>query len=253
MFAFKFICIVSSFAILVESASEKVRNKNNFHRQKRDGGLSAALIGAAISTGASLAGTTVGALKQNQYSVAVSGSVTNFASNALILDFCRIEKGEMNEPLRDVASGQQEGFGGHKAGVTATGHWVQCRYRAGNDALIYLMYSAPYSFDFHKNLLAASICHRTSKRCQQTTINDMYYGTRADMKQKSYYDNIETLKVCNMGYCITGVMGTSHRPQIAWKVYPTKFENLATAVQGSAAANQWDKKDYERYVANNLA
>ena len=252
MFVFKLICIVSTFFILVQSASLKNKDEGK-HRQKRDGGVSAALIGAAISTGASLVGTTVNGLKRSDFSVATSGDVSNYASDALILDFCKIESGHMNQPLRDVSSGQREGFAGHKTSNSATGNWVQCRYRVGTEAMIYFMYSIPYSHDFNYNTLAASICHRSSRKCRDTSINLMTTGTRGDLVRKTYYSTIETLKVCNMGYCITGVMGTSHKPQINLKVYPVKFSDLASAVQGSAAANHWNEKDYDNFVKNELA
>ena len=251
MFFLKFTCIASFVILLVDarvSPKGKKEQETSQHRQKRDGGLSAALIGAAISAGSSLVGTTVNGLKQSAYSVAVSGSVTNFAADPLILEFCKLERGHMNEPLRDIASGQREGFAGHKTSNTATGNEVLCKYRAGTGAIIYLMYSAPYSFDFYKNFLSVSICHPTSSSCQVTDVNFMTSGKRSDLKRVYYQQRIETLKLCNMGFCVTGVMGTSHKPEIAWKVYPVKFEDLATAVQGSAAKDRWDRTDYDRYV-----
>lgn len=252
MIAFKFICIVSTFFIVTQSASLEKKEEPKY-RQKRDGGISAALIGAAISAGASLVGTSVNALRRDTFSVAASGDVSNFASDTLILDFCKIQSGKMNEPPRDVSPGQREGFAGHKQPNTATGHWVQCRYRIGTEALIYFMYSVPYSHDFNSNLLAASICLRSSRKCRDTSINLMTTGTRGDLVRKTYYSTLETLKVCNIGYCVTGVMGTSHKPQINFKVYPVKFSELASAVQGSAAANRWNAKDYDNFVKNELA
>ena len=153
--------------------------------------------------------------------------------------------------MRTTASGQREGFAGHKEGNTATGNWIKCTYRVGT-VLMHFMYSAPYSFDFHNNQLAVAICHQSDRRCRDMTIQTMTSGARPYLARMDYYNRIRPLKLCKEGFCVTGVRGTSHHAEIAWKVYPMFFDSLSTAVQSSAAKDRWDKSDYDRFVAKEL-
>lgn len=238
---------------LVESKLQKEEIKeNDGSRIKRDAGLTAAIIGASISAGASLVGTTVGALKRSSFSVAVSGSISNYAKWGLQFQGCDVEDGHMNIPLMSVASGQREGFAGHKVGNTAKGNFIKCTFLTANNAMLHFMYSAPYSFDFHVNTLAAAICPKSSYRCRNLDALVMYYGAIPNLTRREYYNTVKPLKICNMGLCIIGGMGTSHQPEISFKVYPSDFDNLSRAVKDSSVRNQWNKADYNNFVSSEL-
>eukprot|EP00111_Clytia_hemisphaerica_P015534 TCONS_00045856-protein len=252
MLMFKVTCIVV-ILVIVQSAAFNDEKESENKRMRRDAGLTAALIGAGISAGASLVGTTVGALKRSDYSVAVSGSITNFAKWNMGLKQCVVESGYMNIPMRSVSSGKREGFAGHKEGNTATGNWVQCTYKILNsNVIIHLMYSAPFSFDFHYNQIAVAICHSSDSRCTNMKIGQMTNDARPYLARMDYYNTIRMLKLCKEGFCVTGVMGTSHHSEITWKVYPIIYDNLSNAVQSSAAKTRWDKADYDHFVVKEL-
>ena len=157
----------------------------------------------------------------------------------------------MNVPMRTTGPGKREGFAGHKEGNTATGSWVKCTYRTGS-VIMHFMYSAPYSFDFYNNQLAVAICNQYDRRCTTMSIQDMTTGARPYLARMDYYNTIRVLKLCKEGFCVTGVMGTSHHAEIQWKVYPLFYDNLSKAVQSSSAKDRWDRSDYDRFVAKEL-
>lgn len=205
------------------------------------------IISGFIDSGASLVGTTVDGLKAPVYSVSVSGSIENFSRWSLQLIECEVVSGHMNVPMNSVASGQREGFASHKVPNTAKGSWVRCTFKV-NKSLMHVMYSAPYSFDLHSNTLSLAICEADKADCQDLDANTMYYGARSYMEKGTYYNKVYDTVMCNAGFCISGTMGTTHKPTVLLRVYPKDFENLTPAVKGSAPSDRWDKTDYENFI-----
>jgi len=226
---------------------------NDNVRQKRTVDLTEAMLSASIRSGTSLSGTTVGDLKQSSYRVAVSGSVENYSKWALLYKGCEIAAGQMNLPLRSVAAGQREGFASHKTAHAAKGSFVKCTLLVG-DKLVHFMYSAPYSFDFHANYLAVGICHKDMQSdtrgypCRDLTAKIMYYYTPSFVSIRQFYRNIHTVKYCDKDLCISGVMGTSHQPEINLKVMPQKYEDLYNEVKDDSVKDHWGKDEYEKFV-----
>ena len=216
-------------------------------RVKRDGGLTAAIVGAAISSGASLVGTTVGALQRPDYSVSVSGSLENYSKWPLHFKGCEMASGYMNVPMRSVASGLREGFASHKTSDSATGSWIKCAFTV-NNVMVHFMYSAPYSFDFHSNTLAFGVCPPHDHSCSGFTASSMYYGSSSYLARREYYYSVKTLKKCFMGICITGVMGTNHHPEIDMKVMPESYDDLCNVAKDASLKDRWNKSEYENFV-----
>lgn len=218
-------------------------------RVKRSGGLTAAVIGASISPGASLAGTTVGALKSSSYRVAVSGSVENLSKWALVLQGCEIKSGYMNVPMRSVAPGKREGFAGHKTAHTATGNWVKCSFKVANKYMVHFMYSAPYNFNFHSNWMTVAVCDLgVNRECPSLSAYTMYYYHRSFMRRREYYYNVKTVKICGARLCVTGVMGTSHQPTIDIKVFPRSYSDLCHASKAASIKDHWNANAYRSFV-----
>lgn len=248
MYLFRVLTIFSLIGILI-CKNEFVGQKEDT-RVKRDGGLTAAIVGASISAGASLAGTTVGALQNPTFSVSVSGSIENYSKWALISKGCDIEAGYMNIPVRSISSGQREGFAGHKTGNGATGNWVKCTFSVTGNRLVHFMYSAPYSFDIHSNYLTVAVCSSRNSDCRSLNANHMYYEGRPYMTRGEYHNRIHTIKACALGLCVTGVMGNNHHPTIDIKVMPTSYNNLSGVSKSASVKDQWGKGAYEHFVSN---
>ena len=202
----------------------------------------------SISAGTTLAGTTSDNLKDSTYTVAVSGSIENYANEHLKLVRCNIEDGYVNVPFRTVASGLREGFASHKSGNAATGSWLICTYKIYGD-IVRIMYSTPYSFDFHSNILAVSACSTFDPKCNKITINSMYYDTPNSLFARREYSNfVRKTSICGSSVCLTGTMGTSHKPTIYIKIYPKSFNRLTQASKSTAEKERWNPADYERFI-----
>ncbi|XP_057291281.1 tereporin-Ca1-like [Hydractinia symbiolongicarpus] len=238
------------YAVLVLClvGSTACRENDPKERKKRiiDAAL-APIIGGAIVAGASLTGTTVAGLKSPSYTVSVSGSIENYSKWSIHLRQCQMASGYMNVPMRTIIPGYREGWASHKTGNTATGTYVRCTFQANND-LIHIMYSAPYSFDFHSNWLGVAICPKNNGECKSMTADKMYYRKSSFVSLKEYYRSISHLRQCRGDFCFTGIMGTSHKPEIDIRIYPRSYDNLSSAVQDSSAKDRWSKGDYDGFI-----
>ena len=210
----------------------------------------------SIGAGATLSGTTADNLKETSFSVAASGSIENYANDHLRLIGCDIETGEVNIPFRDVSSGLREGFASHKSGLHATGSWIGCQFKIYGDT-VHLMYSVPYSHDLHKNTLAVGVCSSSDPKCKNLDATKMFYDTTGKdglnslFSRKEYYNYVRKTHFCGPNVCVTGTMGSSHKPTIHFKIFPKSFNNLATASKDTAAKDRWNPKDYERFILTN--
>lgn len=210
--------------------------------------ITAAIFSGSLEAGASLTGTSVGALMKPGYSVSVSGSVENFSKFTLIQRHCEAASGYINTPLTTVHGGQKEGFASHKTGNTATGSWVRCTLQYGANTLFHFMYSAPYSFDLHSNWLALAICPKTNSQCRHLNANNMYYKSYGFMRRREYYYSVTNTKVCNDVICAVGQMGTSHHPQIHIKVYAKKLNDASAVIQKSFKENGLKSSNYDNFI-----
>jgi len=205
------------------------------------------IISGFIDSGASLVGTTVDGIKAAVFSVAVSGSIENYSRFSMQFIECEVASGHINVPIGSVASGLREGFASHKVPNSAKGSWVRCSFKT-DQSIVHFMYSAPYSFDLHSNTLSLAVCEADDTDCQDLTANAMYYGSRPYMKRRSYYNKVYDTHICNAGFCISGTMGTTHKPTINLRVYPMDFDDLAFAVKDSAPIDRWDPVDYKNFI-----
>lgn len=228
-----------------EEKTLPLEDENNEH--KRDGGITAAIIGAAITAGASLVGTTVSALQASAYSIAVSGSLENYSKWPMFFKGCEVNRGYMNIPMRSVAPGQREGFAGHKNGHTTTGNWVRCSFTV-NGIYAHFMYSAPYNFNHYSNWMSVAVCGSDEKGCTSLSASNMYYNYYSYMARREYYYNVHTVKICNRGFCMKGVMGTNHTPVIDLKLMPIEYDDLCNAAKDASLKERWNKDDYAKFV-----
>lgn len=219
---------------------------SKLRREKRAiGAFTTAMITTGISAGTSLAGTSVSAIMAPAYTVAVSGSVENYSKWPMIFQYCESAAGQINKNMINVDPGKKEGFASHKTGHTAKGTWVYCLYKV-NNIRVHIMYSAPYDFNLHSNWLALAVT------ASSVTLNaDKMYNKRYNyMARREYYYSVRPTELCQVGFCIKGTMGTSHRPIVTIKFYPRSFDNICPSVRKSL--KDMDVKDanqaYKKFI-----
>ncbi|XP_057308143.1 tereporin-Ca1-like [Hydractinia symbiolongicarpus] len=238
---------IHAFLVLCFVGTITSKENETQQREKRLSSEIAELIGAALSNGATLASASVSSLLAEDYSIAVAGSIENYSKWFLKLEECELVRGQMNVPMHHVRSGYREGFASHKTGHTATGSYQRCTFK-GHNNFIHIMYSAPYSFDLHKNWLGVAICPTDDNECREMTADKMYYQKSTFASIKEYYENANPLMQCRGDFCFTGVMGTNHKPKIDIKIYPKSYDNLSTNVKSSAPKDKWTQDDYKKFI-----
>ena len=85
-----------------------------------------------------------------------------------------------------------------------------CSNRKLGDLLV-VMYSVPYSHDFHSNWCAVGIF---KKGDTSDHYNTMYYNAEHGFKRKDFYGNVDPVVYEDSDYTVTANMGTSHKPEI---------------------------------------
>uniref|UniRef100_A0A7M6DMQ3 Uncharacterized protein n=1 Tax=Clytia hemisphaerica TaxID=252671 RepID=A0A7M6DMQ3_9CNID len=257
----------------VESASEKAGKRV----VEPVSAFTTAMISSAISTGTSLAGTTVSAMMAPGYSVAAAGSIENYSKWAMHLERngCDVMGGTVNKPMRSISPGYKEAFASHKTGHSATGTQIFCPFRVNGKYRVMFMYSVPYNQDFFSNYLTVSICELDKSACGKMHGNDLYHIRleyvdvvnryldslsdesrestdipRVAMDRHEYYRTIRSVKACLGDMCFVGEMGSSHKPTISMRLMPAKYEGLTSAVKGKSHTDNWTKKQYEDYVTH---
>merc|ERR550519_3264104 len=92
----------------------------------------------------------------------------------------------------------------------------------GSGQKVVLMYSIPYSHDFHSNWIAVGLCSTSSR----LTFDEMYRGNEDSFKRKDFYYETNPVNYQNSKFAVTGTCGTSHKPTIIIKLAPFQNENL---------------------------
>merc|ERR1712215_123472 len=100
----------------------------------------------------------------------------------------------------------------------------------GSGKMVIIMYSVPYSHDFHKNWLAVGI----SKKEDTTGFyKTMYYKSEEEFKRKKFYKDADHVSYEEDDeYIVTGTMGSNHKPEIQVQLYPKSKSHLANSPKG---------------------
>ena len=110
--------------------------------------------------------------------------------------------------------GEKCGLGGHKTASTATGVEGVVSWTLGTTGkMLVIMYSCPYSHDFHSNWMAVGIFEP-----EDTTnyFDKMYYGTETEyFKRKAFWNDADPIFFDDgKDFIIEAGMGQSHKPTI---------------------------------------
>ena len=102
--------------------------------------------------------------------------VENYTRFHLFPAESEIVAGHISEPPAAIPGGERHGVVGHKTSGTATGcaGVVSWNIKDNNEKLV-LMYSIPYSHDFHKNWIGIGLF---PQRDQSQKFHQMYSGQR---------------------------------------------------------------------------
>ena len=86
-----------------------------------------------------------------------------------------------------------------------------------------VMYSVPYSHDFHSNWLGLGI-HGPEEVLDEGMYNVMYYEERDWFTRKEFYYNTNWVTHTSEYFEVSGTMGTVHRPMILVRLYRNLYQ-----------------------------
>lgn len=235
----------------------------------------ASVVDAAVSISTSIGEATVAALMDQSWSISVGGQIENYSKFDLVKANCYNQEGYINKPLRQIASGNKEGWASHQSSKNE-GNFVHCKMRvSGTEVLrnevgetptegimIHFMYSAPNSFVIYRNKLTVAVCSENDAECRSLDHEKMYNipeGLTQYMKDHSrtreYYHESKDIFVCptikgiRSPVCVVGNMGSSHQPIINLNVYAGHLKgsmgNITTAFEQSGKSKADQEGSYQ--------
>lgn len=200
-----------------------------------DGGITAAVVGAAISSGATAATTGASIAAATTYTAGWSPSVvmevTNYYNQALTNPTTFVHGGYISDPPATVHPGYEEGFGGHKVGGTATGTYGTVAWDLGNSGYhVVIMWSVPYDHNLHSNWLGIAIWPNINGYAHSYDDFERMYDHcqhwPANCVRGEYYHTVNQISIEYGGFYITGTMGTNYQPKAQIAVYPSDCSKL---------------------------
>lgn len=201
-----------------------------------------AMVGAAITSGASLASTTVSGLLNTNIRVAVAGSIENFSKYTMIMIEQQYLRGSGHKPMVNIHPGKKEGWSSQKTAHTATGSSVFGIYRV-NGIYVNIYYDAPYSFDLHANTLALAITRYPMNAYRMAHSPRSFYLAR-----EKYYKRMKPTEICRLGFCLKGTMGQTHHPVIHIQLYPKSWYDTAPSLRESYSYEKNAAGMYKNYL-----
>lgn len=165
------------------------------------------------------------------YGVTMKMEIENYTKWPMAQPISHNVAGQIRVPAGPVLSAGKEAMLAHKTSDTATGTYGVVSWLVTDDKRAVVMWSAPYSFDFHSNWMAVGIMDAAYVRNRGASLADDMYYHDGDFTRGEYYYHSRSIKYCAAGICIKGAMGTSHKTTIKIKVWPEKAEDLSYDVK----------------------
>jgi len=189
-------------------------------------------LAGSIGTGSSIA-SVASSFGGYEFSVAWKLEVENYTNEHLSVHQNKFNDGHVSKPPVDIKPGIKEAMSGHKVSNAATGCSGTVSWTIGNkrnEKMLVVMYSIPYSQDFHSNYCAVGIF---DKEDTIDHFNLMYYRkTETGFKRKEFYRDADPAIYHDSNYIVTATMGSNHKPELQVRLYPRSVKNLANRLTG---------------------
>ncbi|GAU89061.1 hypothetical protein RvY_01656-2 [Ramazzottius varieornatus] len=147
-------------------------------------------MASSLSAGTTLSGkNSQEILDSITHRVGVVLEVRNHTKYPMVQPITFVDAGKIQLQAGDIQAGTREVMSMHKTDHTATGSCGVVSWKLdGLGKRIVLMWSAPYSFDFHANWLAIGTMEdQYANLISPQTFNEMYKGTESWFRRKEFY------------------------------------------------------------------
>jgi len=188
-------------------------------------------LAGSVGAGSSIA-SVASSFGGYEFSVAFKLELENYTNEHLSVHQNKYNDGHVSKPPVDIKPGIKEAMSGHKVSNTATGCSGTASWTIGNkrnEKMLVVMYSIPYSHDFHSNYCAVGIF---DKGDTTDHFNIMYYKAESGFKRKDFYRDADPAIYNGSDYIVSATMGSNHKPEIQVRLYPKSLENLANRLSG---------------------
>jgi len=186
------------------------------------------VVAGGISFGNSVS-NAARAFTTGDYTVVFELTVENYTNQHLATHQNKVHSGSISAAPVPVNPGMKEGLAGHKSDFTATGCVGTVSWKIGNTGkILVVMYSIPYSHDFHSNWCGAGIFDE-----QDTSgfYEKMYHGNEDGFKRKDFWNNLDPLEYSgDSTFAVRAAMGNSHKSSIEVQLYPKQRSMLAKSI-----------------------
>merc|ERR1711862_165333 len=153
----------------------------------------------------------------------------NYSNTQLGVHEEEVHTGQINKPPTAVKPGTKEAMYGHKTSDAATGCVGTVAWKLeGKGKMLVVMYSIPYSHDFHSNWLGVGIFNLESTGGYY---DKMYYQTQVGFQRKDFWSNLSPVSYSDGEYTVEATMGNSHKAEIRVTFCPNNKHNLASTLK----------------------
>ena len=192
----------------------------------------AAVAATALSTGSSVSDAII----SPEYNVAFKAEIENYTDSFLHTPAVEVSGGHIVQPPVPIKPGAKEAMSGHKSGNTATGCSGVVKWEIGDTGkMLAVMYSIPYSHDYHSNWLGVGIFPANST--QWAEFDRMYYKEEKHFERKEFYELFNQVGYDDENFSVNATMGTGHKPGIQVQLLPKDSENFAPSLKGAISAS----------------
>lgn len=188
-----------------------------------------------ITAGPSITTSTATMVEECKFRVVAGLEVSNATKHRLIARGCYIHYGRIRVPQRSVNPGTKETFVGQKTGYVACGTSGVSTWEIGTTGLhLYVLWCAPFNFDFYSNRLAIGIVSdQDNPPVDKRTFKRLYYDDPTWFARRAYYrDSIPISKDDHTRrFRVEGIMGSTHKCVIQVTLLPLKIDDVATSIR----------------------
>ena len=142
-----------------------------------------------------------------------------------------LQKGQLQVPPTSISPGKKEALLAHRTGAHAAGATGVTVWKIGDTHVnLVVLWSTPFNFDHHKNVLGIGFM-RGEFKAEKSTYKDMYFAEKETWfkRRKFTQTSGETIEITDESRQFTarGNMGTSHRCEAKIELLPNTMDGVA--------------------------
>lgn len=189
-----------------------------------------AAISAAVSAGTSVA---QGMVAGCNHSIVAGIEVANCTKYQLEVLGYKVTWGQIQVPPTSVNPGRKEALLGHQTGACTTGTTGVAAWKVGDTGMnLVIMWSAPYNFNHHDNVLAIGFSTGTIT-LDKETVYEMYEKDETWFERKAFNCGASAITINSRSgrFRAVGIMGSAHKCEAKIEFQPLMVDDVAESLK----------------------